>query len=237
MKKHVIFYILTIGLFFNMQFLNVNANETETTENNTQLIQNLYTQVEQLKYDVLLQREKDISSSLYDFTMFFVVLITLFVTITGVIISLLMYKLNNHQKKIDLVLNSKEFDEKLKQIENRIAEIRLRERESYKNKLISRIYSSIEMIDNHSRSIESLKNNSDFPNALQIIEQHNFEDLKLNAKKIMGEVKKFESVRLSDEDELSNDILPEEYLRQYDEKLSSIEDNLRTLLWHKLYIV
>lgn len=251
MKKHAIFYLLIISLFFSMNVLNVNANETETDKNEKRVTQSLYTQIEQLQndiqsikneeskktYELLLQREKDISSSLYDFTMFFVVIITLFVTISGVAITVLLNKLNKHQKKINLVLNSKEFDEKLKQIENRLDKIRLKERENYKNEVISQIKKLIANIEEHIRRIEEAKDNSDVQDVEKIKEEYDFKGLKLEAEKVISEFKILELVTLSTDDEISDSILPEEQLSQFAEQLIPLRDKLRKLDWQKLYPV
>lgn len=234
-----------------MNVLNVNANETETDKNEKRVTQSLYTQIEQLQndiqsikneeskktYELLLQREKDISSSLYDFTMFFVVIITLFVTISGVAITVLLNKLNKHQKKINLVLNSKEFDEKLKQIENRLDKIRLKERENYKNEVISQIKKLIANIEEHIRRIEEAKDNSDVQDVEKIKEEYDFKGLKLEAEKVISEFKILELVTLSTDDEISDSILPEEQLSQFAEQLIPLRDKLRKLDWQKLYPV
>lgn len=251
MTKHFLFYLLTISLFFSFDFLSVEANETKANETNPEVIQNLNTQIDQLQndmqtiknkesietYELLLQREKDISSSLYDFTMFFVVIITFFVTVLGVVISILLNKLNKHQKKINLVLNSKEFDEKLNQIEIRLDEFRLKERESKKEKVISKAHSYIEISDRHISAIDRAKTDAYVPNAQQIMEQYNYEDLKSDAEKIIVEIQRLKNVTLSSEDELSGTVLPEDELSQYVEQLSLILDKLQILNWHKLYPV
>jgi hypothetical protein len=87
-------------------------------------------------YQILIDREKDISSSLYNFLIVFVAIIGVFVAVSGTIIAVLMNKLSKHQKKIDMVLDSKEFDDQLNEIEKSLVSYRLKERKNNKNRVV-----------------------------------------------------------------------------------------------------
>ena len=89
-------------------------------------------------YTTLLNQEKQVSSKLYDFVMVFISVIVLFVTVAGIYLSFLFRRLGKHQKKIDLVLDSKDFDKKVNEIEKRLASLRMKERESKKSLAIHR---------------------------------------------------------------------------------------------------
>ncbi|PFP09387.1 hypothetical protein COJ90_21015 [Priestia megaterium] len=79
-------------------------------------------------YNALLDREKDVSSSLYNFTMFFVSFVALAVAIGVIYFGKLARDLKEHQKKIDLVMDSKEFDEKMSNLQKKLSEVEAKER-------------------------------------------------------------------------------------------------------------
>lgn len=79
-------------------------------------------------YQSLLDREKDVSSSLYNFTMFFFSFIALAVAIGVIYFGKLARDLKEHQKKVDLVMDSKEFDQKVTFIQEKITEFETKER-------------------------------------------------------------------------------------------------------------
>lgn len=79
-------------------------------------------------YNALLDREKDVSSSLYNFTMFFVSFVALAVAVGVIYFGKLARDVKEHQKKIDLVLDSTEFDEKMNHLQKKLSQMEAKER-------------------------------------------------------------------------------------------------------------
>jgi predicted PurR-regulated permease PerM len=189
-------------------------------------------------YELLLQREKDITSSLYDFTTMLVVVITFFVTIAGVIIGILITKLKKHQDKINLVLNSKEFDDKVKKIEDRLIELRLKERESYKSKIISEFNQTLSKVEANISSVESALQEDIVPNVQQLAKDYDFEYLKARVVETVDLFREFENNEISPEDDDDDDTINlEEDLASWLEELNYLDAQLKNLLWVEIYPV
>ncbi|MGM0887179.1 MAG: hypothetical protein ACQEW5_09455 [Bacillota bacterium] len=85
--------------------------------------------VDELKSDMndsLLNKEKDNSSKIYNATMLFIAVVSFFVSVGGIAFTYFFNKIAKHQKKIDLVLDSKDFDNKVDAIEQRLSDMNLR---------------------------------------------------------------------------------------------------------------
>ncbi|MDR4928926.1 hypothetical protein [Peribacillus simplex] len=150
MKKYLfIFALLTLGLVDNDASAQTTAKptneqlETKITELEKEVAE--FKSVDELKSDMqdsLLNKEKDNSSNIYDATMLFIAIVSFFVAVGGIFIGLRINRLNNyqkkliayqkeltaHQNKINLVLDSKEFDKKVTDIEQRLATMRMQEK-------------------------------------------------------------------------------------------------------------
>lgn len=87
--------------------------------------------VDELKSDMqdsLLNSEKDNSSKIYNASIWFITVVGLFVGVGGIYLTYFSNKLAKHEKKINMVLDSKDFDSKVEDIEQRLATIRFEER-------------------------------------------------------------------------------------------------------------
>lgn len=145
MRKRVavILLVLTIAWNYFPCIYHAEDNTTESSSqtnnsNNNKEIESIKKDLKEIKdddelkkedlYQALLDREKDVSSSLYNFTMFFIAVIALIVSVGVIYFAKVAKDLNTHQKKIDLVLDSSTFDQKVVTIEETLARIRFNER-------------------------------------------------------------------------------------------------------------
>ncbi|MFB5936457.1 hypothetical protein ACE8FZ_24715 [Peribacillus frigoritolerans] len=145
MRKYLfLFVLLTLLVMDN----NVSAQTTNKPETNEQLkaqitelekgITELEKEINELKsvdelksdmQDSILNKEKDNSSKIYNASIWFITVVGLFVGVGGIYLTYFSNKLAKHQKKINMVLDSKDFDRKVTDIEQRLVDIRLKERE------------------------------------------------------------------------------------------------------------
>ncbi len=129
-------------------------------------------------YKALLDREKDVSSGLFNFTIFFVGFVTLFVTIGAIVVTNLINKLKEHQKRIDLVIDSAEFDEKISKMEQRLEDFRFTIRIGKKKEAIERFNKAKNSVSNQIKDIRGLINSPAYVHLRlsEIAEKYEFED-------------------------------------------------------------
>ncbi|MDO6658678.1 hypothetical protein [Anaerobacillus sp. 1_MG-2023] len=137
MRKYLfIFVLLLTFLIASPANAQTNSNKEAIKELNNRITE-IEEEIEELSNvddlksemnDSLLNREKSLSDDMYSFLIAFVAIVSLFATAGGIILGYLVNRLGKHQKKIDLVLDSKDFDEKVTAIEQRLAAFRMRER-------------------------------------------------------------------------------------------------------------
>jgi adenylosuccinate synthase len=85
--------------------------------------------VDELKSDMqdsLLNKEKDKASNIYNASMWFIAAIGVLVAVGGLSLTYFSNKIAKHQKKIELVLDSKDFDNKVEAIDNKVESIEQR---------------------------------------------------------------------------------------------------------------
>lgn len=193
-------------------------------------------------YQILLENEKDFSGSLYNFTTIFVIVITFFATIAGIILTVLLTRLKRHQDKINLVLDSKEFDDKLAQIEKRLIELRLRERNQYKSTVVSKFNRLAEGTYRHIEEIEEVKTGErkteEGIDVHKILVENEYEYLRTGVSEIIKSFRRVEKIKLKYEDDFETDVVnPEEELEDFYEELEVFFEDLKNINWHKLFPV
>ncbi|AIY73817.1 TPA: hypothetical protein ACLQU7_001324 [Bacillus tropicus] len=134
--------------------------------------------IDDLKKDMnksMLNAEKDNSSKIYNSSMFFIAIVALFITVAGIWIGYLINKLNSHQKKIDLVLDSKDFDNKVNAIEERLDDLRTRERKNIISSTKSQFKRFCKEIDEIISDVNLLKERVDNNILNEILTRHDWE--------------------------------------------------------------
>lgn len=251
MKRYSVFilcllFISLIGFpaFSHANSINTEKDFKELEEQFNQLKEEFKKEQEEDFYkedifQILLENEQDSSSNLYNFITIFVVIITLFVTLAGIILTILLTKLKKHQEKINLVLDSKEFDDKITQIETRLIEMRLKERNQIKLELTNKFKHLINKTNGHIEQIESVRNgeiqldeNIDIEG---ILEKYEYDYLKSTVSSINSSFRITEDIDLMYEDDEEKDVVnPEEELESWYTDLYEIYEKLRTIHWNEL---
>lgn len=161
----------------------VSTDQNKDSSKLTKQIENLQEEIKDLKedkkfstdsvskeglYQSLLDREKDVSSSLYNFTMFFFSFIALAVAVGVIYFGKLARDLKEHQKKVDLVMDSKEFDEKINYMYKKISDLEARDKYLTKKGHEKNITSWMKTIGQAVEVIESLPSNTEFHSSQDI---------------------------------------------------------------------
>jgi hypothetical protein len=168
MRKYLLFFALLTLLLVDNASAQTKANPTNE-QLKTQITE-LEKEVDELKndmHDSLLNREKDTSSRIHNATILFIAIVSFFVTVGGIIIGLLIHKLDTyqkkliaHQKKFDFVLDSKDFDSKLEAINQRLATIRFEERLNIISTVIRKFKTLCKEIDKIISDVQFAKENA-----------------------------------------------------------------------------
>jgi len=173
-------------------------------------------------YKALLDREKDVSSGLYNFTMFFVSFIALAVAIGVIYFGKLGRDLKEHQKKIDLVMDSKEFDEKMSKLQKKLSEVEAKERLASEKSLERYIKDCIKRTEFVINDIDDLMTKDFFtPKMSEILKREEYDFHKYG----LSDLKKRYKQCLESAEEYKRDGLTTPYDRSY----SLIIDNYTRL--------
>jgi preprotein translocase subunit SecG len=182
-------------LFFLIIFLLGNPSQAATTNqeenkaNQEVKIEELQKEIDELKgkkdkevskedlYKALLEREKDIASSLYNFTTIFVAVIALMVAVGSILFGIYANKLRKHQKRIDLVIDSKQLDDKIAEMEKKVEELRFSQRLEKKEEAIQRFNETKRIVNVRIRYIREQLINPIYSsfNLKSIADEHEFE--------------------------------------------------------------
>lgn len=136
MRKYLFCFAL-LTLLFGCNDASAQTTANPTNEQLKNQITELEKEIDELKnvdelksdmQDSLLSKEKDNSSKIYNASIWFITVVGLFVAAGGIYLTYFSNKIAKHQKKINMVLDSKEFDRKVTDIEQRIANMRMREK-------------------------------------------------------------------------------------------------------------
>jgi uncharacterized membrane-anchored protein YhcB (DUF1043 family) len=198
----------------------IESLQNELAETNNKLIEN-ETQHQNEINQLLLQREKDIASGLYNFVTIFIIVITFFVTVAGIIVGVLINKLTKHQKKIDLVLDSQEFDTKVSELEMKLASLRLRERENLKSQTVIFFNQAIQNLNDRITSIDLILKSGKVPGAKEIAEKYEYDYHKMAVEDIVNTFKQLEKYKLEPEDD------EDEYTTNSEEELLDCYKSLK----------
>lgn len=225
-------YIFVTLLLLSLSVLLIDSTVKAETINNGQFdakVTELEKKVDDLKSEIQsseLDRQKNITSSLYNFTMLFIAIISFFVAVGGVILGLLINKLKAHQKKIDMVLDSKDFDDKVNAIEQRLVEIRMKERYSIISSAKRQFKTLCKEIEKIIFEVDYLKEDNSLAFLDEILHRYEWDGLKSSYQKEKDNFLylKGEEIRPSDdyEDDFTN---VEEELEDY---IGEIEGLLET---------
>lgn len=168
-------------------------------------------------YNALLDREKDVSSSLYNFTMFFVSFVALAVAIGVIYFGKLARDLKEHQKKVDLVMDSKEFDEKINYMYKKISDLEAKDKYLTKKSREKNITSWMKAIEQAVEEIESFPSKTEFHSSKEIKEitylegftwwEDEYSPLEKELKSLFQDEKELEEKGLKPGDDPFEDIL------------------------------
>lgn len=179
--------------------------------------------------DSLLNREKDIADSLYNFLLVFIGVVTLFVTVIGTALSIFASRVQKREKEIEAILNSQEFNEKVNAIEQRLEDLRMKERLSN--------FSSAKrefMLSEHqiSKLIEIVKRMRDYripgpPTLEEILGENHWDDLITDFYKLLKESIGLLEQDIKPEDDKNENMNIEEQLIASNQELKDLEKKFR----------
>ncbi|CAH0283106.1 hypothetical protein [Peribacillus sp. Bi134] len=135
MRKHLFLFALLLTLLLVGNDASAQTTAKPTNEQLEAQITELEKEIEELKsvdelksdmQDSLLNKEKDKASNIYNASMWFIAAIGVLVAVGGLSLTYFSNKIAKHQKKIELVLDSKDFDNKVEAIDNKVESIEQR---------------------------------------------------------------------------------------------------------------
>ncbi|MBF7145189.1 coiled-coil domain-containing protein [Bacillus toyonensis] len=227
-KYFVIFTLLAVFFVGNPASATPINNNQETIKELKDKITELEGEIKKLKdiddlkkdmNESMLNAEKDNSSKIYNSSMFFIAIVALFITVAGIWIGYLINKLNSHQKKIDLVLDSKDFDNKVNAIEERLDDLRTRERKNIISSTKSQFKRFCKEIDAIISDVNLLKERVDNNILNEILTRHDWEYYIS-----FYNDEKTEFIRIKDKEITSEDDEEVEYINLEEELVSHIKE-------------
>lgn len=179
-------------------------------------------------YQVIIENEKNYSEKIVNFSMLLIGAITFLATIAGILITIYGVKikrsLDEHQEKINLVLNSKKFDNKIQSIDEKLKRLRILERKIKRYDLNNEYKSLSTDIHGYSEYINLYKKS---PIKEQILLKNEYEHLIEEIRNLSkGFCEKMESELTDENDSDENYLSIEEEMEAKLEELEACRDEL-----------